>query len=234
MAAEGTERADIDDVTNLGKIEHIVVVMLENRSFDHMLGYLSLVGGRTDIDGLRPGLVNEHDGRTYPIHHLDTTALDVDPDHSAAAIDRQIAGGQMSGFVTSLAQTLADRGVPGVDPGVVMGYYDSCGVPVYDHLAREFAECTRWFSSVPGATLPNRLYALAGGAAGSRTTWHGPGRRCTTRRRSSGTWTPTGSRGGGTASTPGRCAWPTPTTCWAARCNAKALRTKPSATIKNP
>jgi phospholipase C len=41
-------------------------------------------------------------------------------------------------------------------------------VPVYDHLAEEFAVCDRWFSSVAGATLPNRLYALCGGAAGSR------------------------------------------------------------------
>ncbi len=155
-------------IVNLGKVDHIVVVMLENRSFDHMLGYLSLLGGRPDIDGLRPGLVNEHLGRTYPIHHLDATALDVDPDHSSAAIDVQIAGGTMSGFVTSLARTLADRAVPGGDPAVAMGYYDGSDVPVYDHLAREFAVCNRWFSSVPGATLPNRLYALSGSAAGSR------------------------------------------------------------------
>ena len=39
---------------NLAKIEHIVVLMLENRSFDHMLGYLSLEAGRSDIDGLKP------------------------------------------------------------------------------------------------------------------------------------------------------------------------------------
>jgi phospholipase C len=49
-----------------------------------------------------------------------------------------------------------------------MGYYDAADVPVYDHLAEEFAVCDRWFSSVPGATLPNRLYALCGLAAGSR------------------------------------------------------------------
>jgi phospholipase C len=49
-----------------------------------------------------------------------------------------------------------------------MGYYDDTDVPVYDHLAEEFAICDRWFSSVPGATLPNRLYALCGVAAGSR------------------------------------------------------------------
>lgn len=49
-----------------------------------------------------------------------------------------------------------------------MGYYDGTDVPVCDHLAEQFAACDRWFSSVPGATLPNRLYALCGAAAGSR------------------------------------------------------------------
>ena len=49
-----------------------------------------------------------------------------------------------------------------------MGDYDGADVPVYDHLAEQFGVCDRWFSSVPGPTLPNRLYALTGGAAGSR------------------------------------------------------------------
>ncbi|HSS91944.1 MAG TPA: alkaline phosphatase family protein [Streptosporangiaceae bacterium] len=153
---------------NLAKVDHVVVVMLENRSFDHMLGYLSLTGRRPDIDGLRPGLANQYQGRTYPAHHLAATALDLDPDHSAGAIDQQIAGGNMSGFVASAAATLAARGVSDGDPGCVMGYYDDTDVPVYDHLAEEFAVCDRWFASVPGATLPNRLYALSGAAAGSR------------------------------------------------------------------
>jgi phospholipase C len=53
---------------NLQKVDHIVILMLENRSFDHMLGYLSLSGRRPDIDGLRPGLANEYQGRSYPVH----------------------------------------------------------------------------------------------------------------------------------------------------------------------
>ena len=153
---------------NLEKVDHVVVVMLENRSFDHMLGYLSLSGGRPEIDGLRPGLANDYQGHTYPVHHLDATALGVDPDHSAGAIDTQVAGGNMSGFVASAAATLAAQGIGNGDPGCVMGYYDGTDVPVYDHLAAEFAVCDRWFASVPGSTLPNRLYALSGGAAGSR------------------------------------------------------------------
>ena len=50
----------------------------------------------------------------------------------------------------------------------MIGYYNAADVPVYDHLASEFAICDRWFSSVPGATWPNRLYAICGRAAGSR------------------------------------------------------------------
>ena len=49
-----------------------------------------------------------------------------------------------------------------------MGYYNGSDLPVYDHLAREFCVCDRWFWSVPGATWPNRLYAVAGQAAGSK------------------------------------------------------------------
>jgi phospholipase C len=164
METEGPEVAR----SNLEKIDHVVVVMLENRSFDHMLGYLSLHGGRPDIDGLQTGMTNGHQGRTYPIHHLDSTALDMDPDHSAGAIDEQVAGGGMSGFVANAARTLASRGVQDGDPGCVMGYYDGADVPVYDHLVEEFAVCDRWFSPVLGSTMPNRLYALCGTAAGSR------------------------------------------------------------------
>jgi phospholipase C len=167
----GTVRGKQSDparAANLEKVDHVVVLMLENRSFDHMLGYLSLMGGRSEIDGLRPGLANQDQGRTYPVHHLAGTALEMDPDHSASAIDQQVANGSMSGFVASAAATLARRGVDDGDPGCVMGYYDGGDVPVYDHLAAEFAVCDRWFSSVRGATLPNRLYALCGVAAGSR------------------------------------------------------------------
>src|SRR5215469_3412447 len=106
---------------NLEKVDHVVVVMLENRSFDHMLGYLSLSGRRPEIDGLRPGLANEYQGRAYPVHHLAATAVQMDPDHSSRAIDRQIADGKMSGFVASAAATLAGLGADDGDPGCVMG-----------------------------------------------------------------------------------------------------------------
>ena len=151
---------------NLDKVDHIVVLMMENRSFDHMLGYLSL-HGRADVDGLQDGFTNEFEGRSYPVHHLANTAVSVDPDHSADAVDLQLRGGRMDGFVASYAATMTSRGGE-EDPGAVMGYYDATDVPVYDHLADHFVVCDRWFSSVPGATWPNRLYAVCGRAAGSR------------------------------------------------------------------
>jgi phospholipase C len=170
----GRVRVTFDaEADNLRKIDHVVVLMLENRSFDHMLGYLSLTGGRTDVDGLKGGEVNHHEGRAYEAHLLDRTALDgeaEDPPHDGGSVDDQLADGN-GGFVRSYAAYLAHR-TPRPDPmpdlGLPMGHYDADALPVYDHLAREFCVCDRWFSSVPGATWPNRLYAMTGRAAGSR------------------------------------------------------------------
>jgi len=152
-------------VGNLAQIDHIVVLMMENRSFDHMLGYLSLEGGRSDIDGLRAGYANTHAGQVYPIHHLQRTALgpEQDPSHTGASVAAQLQNSN-GGFVDDYAQT--HPGDP--DPGLVMGYYNAGDLPMYDFLARQFCVCDRWHSSVPGATWPNRLYAVSGRAAGSK------------------------------------------------------------------
>ncbi|MBV9355698.1 MAG: hypothetical protein JO023_09240 [Chloroflexi bacterium] len=154
-------------IENLEKIDTVVVVMLENRSFDHMLGYLSLEKGRPDVDGLQAEFENGFAGRGYPVHHLASTRLSEDPDHSAAGVDRQIADGRMDGFVASFDASIRGRSTDHAEPGMVMGYYNAADVPVYDHLAEQFCVCDRWFSSIPGPTLPNRLYSLCG-RAGSR------------------------------------------------------------------
>jgi phospholipase C len=158
------------NLERLDQIEHIVVLMMENRSFDHMLGYLALEKGRNDVDGLKPEHKNEYDGEPYPIHHLERTKLTPpeDPDHSGAAVDEQIGEGKMDGFVASFAKKLASGGVNDGDLGLVMGYYNAEDLPVYDHLAENFLICDRWHSSVPGATWPNRLYAMCGRADDSR------------------------------------------------------------------
>lgn len=167
-APVGWMEVEVDEsVAALDDIEHVVVLMLENRSFDHMLGYLDLEEDGLDIDGLRDGMANEHDGRSYPIFRLERTAFtkEQDPCHSGACVDEQLASGN-GGFAANYIETRTDAST--VEPVVVMGYYDGEQLPIYDFLARRFCVCDRWFCSVRGATFPNRLYAVAGRAAGSR------------------------------------------------------------------
>lgn len=149
--------------SNRDKIEHIVVLMMENRSFDHILGYLSLEG-RTDVNGLKTGMSNTFKGKTYPINHLKTGPMPGDLCHDGPCVDTQIAGG-CGGFVKDYAAFL---GPAGGDLTVVMGYHDGIDLPVYRHLADEFLICDAWFSSIAGPTIPNRMYSLAGGSRGMR------------------------------------------------------------------
>ncbi len=156
---------------NLQKIDHIVVLMLENRSFDHMLGYLSLQpdgGGavREDVNGLTGPAANynEFDGTRYPIEPFGKGRLvkSQDPDHSGEGVERQMAG-EMGGFVADYVATRDPRATA-PKPGDPMRYQTADNVPVFDFLASEFALCDRWFCSVPGSTWPNRIASLAGEA----------------------------------------------------------------------
>jgi phospholipase C len=142
---------------NLEKIEHIVVVLMENRSFDHMLGYLGLPGGLPGVDGVQAAKPNFYEKQEYRVKHLvgDEARTQIDPYHGGKDVDRQLEG-EGGGFVADYA-----RKNP-TDPGLVMGYFDGDDLPSYDHLARQYCVCDRWFSSTPGATWPNRLYAVTG------------------------------------------------------------------------
>lgn len=157
----------------LSDISTIVYVMLENRSFDHMLGYLSLSDANPPmpVDGLRDeaGWMSRHDnffaGRRYPLHAIGAETRIDDPPHEAATIATQIntpampgAAGGMGGFVASYMQ----RTPPPADPSLVMGYYTRGAVPVFDFLARNFAVCDHWFSALPTGTQANRLMAMSG------------------------------------------------------------------------
>lgn len=149
-------------MAGLSNIDHIVVLLLENRSFDHILGYLHL-DGRPDVDGLTGREKNEFNGTAYGVTHLTDLRLPADPCHEGPCVQEQIANGN-GGFVSSFAHS-----VPGVSPdqlGVVMGYYNAGDLPVYNSLAAQFLVCDRWHSSVPGPTIPNRLYAVAGTSGG--------------------------------------------------------------------
>lgn len=143
----------------LNQIEHIVVLMLENRSFDHMLGYLSLEGGRQDVDGLTGNEVNFHDEQEFRPQRMASPIMNGDPCHEWECVREQLDNDN-GGFVSSYSRHVA------TDPEFVMHYFNAQNVPVYDHLAREFTICDRWFCSIPGPTQPNRAYALSGTSQG--------------------------------------------------------------------
>lgn len=160
------ERSPGDDHTtpeqaldNLRQVEHIVVLMMENRSFDHMLGYLDLRDGQTEVRGLSRAKTIIHDGKPHEPKYLASTAFpkSMDPPHGKKEIAKQINGGAMDGFIESFA-----RANDVAEPERVMGYYTHRELPVYDHLAHNFLICDQWFSSAPSATWPNRLFALTG------------------------------------------------------------------------
>ena len=145
IAAAGEGVLDADAPENLARIEHIVVLMMENRSFDHMLGYLSLEGGRADIDGLQASHANLHAGVTYPVHHLQRTAFgpQQDPSHTGLSVAQQLQNNN-GGFVDDYAQT--HPGDPDID--LVMGYYNAADLPMYDFLAQQFCVCDRCLSLI--------------------------------------------------------------------------------------
>ena len=147
---------------NLANVDHIVVLMMENRSFDHMFGYLSLPTraggmGRTDVDGLKGGESNSYLGTDYPSYLLTDTLFAPDPSHGHEPVTHAIHGGHMDGFASSFGQA---HGRP--IAGKIMGYHTGATVPSHDALARDFSIGHRWFASHPGPTFCNRFYLLTG------------------------------------------------------------------------
>jgi phospholipase C len=147
------------------EIKHIVVLMLENRSFDHLLGWLQ--SDQYQIDGLDGSQLNR-DSTGEPVKATADAAYsgDYDPDvaHDFLNVTEQIFGtptpaagapANMSGFVTSYGKVSGSV----AKSHRVMKCFDPKKVPVIATLAQQYALCTRWFSSVPGPTLPNRAYA---------------------------------------------------------------------------
>jgi phospholipase C len=159
----------------LADIETIVIVILENRSFDHLCGYLSLpstlaplaVEGLQDDSLWRDPLANIQAGHVYPIHRIGPQLQQIDdPTHDHNSIRVQIdtppAGGapnHMGGFVQSYVQFAPKSPA---DPSLAMGYYDAAAVPVFDFFARNFAICDHWFAALPTGTQANRLMAMSG------------------------------------------------------------------------
>ena len=153
-------RAGID---LLPQIKHIVVLMMENHSYDNYLGTL----GRGE--GLAPG----PDGAPAASNpRVDGSPVRAHPFHSTIGVERvptqtwnvshlQFNDGRNDGFVNSI-----ERFVPGADPSVPMGYWTERDLPFYHGLARTFPLADHWFCSCLGPTFPNRRFMIAGTANG--------------------------------------------------------------------
>jgi len=151
----------------LDNLRHLVVLMMENRSFDHMLGSLKAVDAR--IDGLSGNESNpDTKGNIIKAQPLADYQgqLDPDPDHDFDAVDQQIFDGgttpTMQGFIKNYFLQRKDVS----HSQKIMYYFPANKVPVLTTLAREFAVFNRWFSSIPGPTLCNRAFAHYGTSFG--------------------------------------------------------------------
>jgi phospholipase C len=185
--ADAAGVGDAEALKRLNSVKHIVVLMMENRSFDQMLGFLQKEG--LDVDGLDSAVANfdtagkEHkpfewgSGETAPEPPPGHKAKILDPCHSPSCVNSQLKGGN-TGFVENFEETRTDESGNQVklDPEflkVPMGHFGAQHLPVYSHLAKNFGVCDAWHASIPGDTWPNRLYSLAGREAPS--VGHKPG-----------------------------------------------------------
>lgn len=183
----------MDTANQLGSVEHIVVLMLENRSFDHMLGFLY-----ADSGNVSPVTKQAFEGLTGKESNQDATATSIpvsaltqgsanlyftpgaDPGEGFLATNMQLfaeasppAGisATNSGFVTDFAATLKGGHthgpiIKGTTASDIMRMFTPELLPVLSGLARGFAVCDHWFSSVPTETFPNRAFVGAATSQG--------------------------------------------------------------------
>src|ERR1700742_1283286 len=147
----------------LPQIKHIVVLMMENHSFDNYLGTLGRGESFPLGDDGAPDAENSDSAGTMirAYHASSTVQQDGVPCQSWCDSHTQWGGGKMNGFVTSTEQA-----APEGDNTAAMAYWTDEDLPFYHGLARTFPLADRWFSSCLGPTFPNRRFLLAGTANG--------------------------------------------------------------------
>jgi phospholipase C len=177
----------------LPTIQHVVQLMLENRSFDHMLGFLYEDSGNASpagqpFEGLT-GTESNHDasGNPVAVFKIDPTTQGAyfmpgaDPGEGYANTNAQLFGSGTApsppvatntGFVTNFADAISydQRSGRSVESGTtannIMGVFPPTALPILSGLARGFAVCDHWYSSVPTETFPNRAFACAATSQG--------------------------------------------------------------------
>ncbi len=176
----------------LRAVDHVVVLMLENRSFDQMLGYLyAREGNVAPSGGAYEGLTGREqnpgpDGRPVPVRPAAPGRPylyylpGADPGEGFVNTNDQLFGNDAGlgpvtsdGFVTNYGQTLAWEAtdprwsvVPGTVADDIMTMFTPDQLPVLSALARGYAVCDHWYASVPTETIPNRAFTCAGTSQG--------------------------------------------------------------------
>lgn len=160
-------------------IEHVFVLMLENRSFDHLLGFSDIsgldavTGSETKINGLTGTEFNNFKGQPYTVLCGADYRMPTDPGHEFLNVLDQLCGAGVTyqpggayppittgGFIESYVLS------GGKDAAEIMKCYRPEQLPVLNALAREFVVCDNWHASIPGPTWPNRMFVHAASSGG--------------------------------------------------------------------
>ena len=172
------------------KIEHIIVLMLENRSFDHLFGFADPPTGQT-LDNLLqlqqlpsnlldPSKPPSASNPSFPVSHPAPFAVhDKDgPSHSFNAVNTQLTGSKLgpsgslparnNGFILNYSNSLRahSQNVTRDQINEVMQCFSPSQLPAINQLAQEFCLCDRWHCEVPGPTMPNRMFVHAATSEG--------------------------------------------------------------------
>ncbi|HMA70394.1 MAG TPA: alkaline phosphatase family protein [Xanthobacteraceae bacterium] len=160
-------------------ISNIFVLMLENRSFDHMLGFSKITGTdavsgeKRPVKGLKGTESNSYQGKSFPVTQSADAAIPADPGHEFTDTLMELCGPgasypsggnyptiNNSGFVSDYASHASNKF------GDIMKCFSPGQLPVLNALAKDFALCDNWFASMPGPTFPNRFFACAASSGG--------------------------------------------------------------------
>ena len=151
LVVRGTGAAGADGPTAagppgpVGALQHIVVLMQENRSYDSYFGALHRQGQRASEPAPQAGIAGVH-----PFHQTVNCEV-MDLNHEWSGTHLEVDHGRMDGFLTQ-------NRAPGDPSGRrAMGYYDQSDLSFYSGLANTFGIGDRYFASVPGPTFPNRF-----------------------------------------------------------------------------
>ena len=145
-------------------IRHVILLILENHSFDQMLGDLKQI--YPDMDGVdRKNLKSNPDGKGNQVlqSEMRETQMVSDPCHETVDVLEQLKDGNQ-GFVSNFLKHYPYALEK--EQQAIMGFYPLHFLPALHPLAKNYTICDHWFSSLPGPTWPNRFFALTGTTRG--------------------------------------------------------------------